>query len=284
MTTIKPGVYDDLENFEYHSGEGVNKSLLDLLHRSPMHCHAALIGEPAEPTEAMKLGTAVHALVLEPKKYERQFAIAPRVDRRTKAGKEEWAQFCEEHAGAEIISEDTAELVRAMAASVHSHPAAHALLSAEGKAEMSAYWIDTITGELCKCRPDFWRKDGIIVDLKTTEDASPEGFARSVVSYRYHVQAAWYLEGLKRLFDDGLAKEGFERPRNFVFVAVEKKPPYAVGVYVLDLDAYQVGANEARADLDKFHECKRLDVWPGYGDAIASLALPAWFMKKNEVA
>ncbi|QTI81459.1 PD-(D/E)XK nuclease-like domain-containing protein (plasmid) [Roseomonas marmotae] len=281
MQEIKPGVYTTLSNPEYHHGPGINKGLLDLIHKSPLHAKAALVGEPEAPTEAMKVGTAVHALVLEPKEYERLYAVAPHVDRRTKAGKEAWAQFCEEHAGAEIITEDTAELVRAIAASVHAHPAAHALLSAEGKAEMSAYWQDTISGELCKCRPDFWRRDGIIVDLKTTEDASPEGFARSVVNYRYYVQAPWYLEGLRHVFDAGLAPEGYERPKGFVFVAVEKKPPFAVGVYVLEQAAYETGAHEARADLDKFAQCKREDRWPGYGDAIAPLALPAWFTNRQ---
>ena len=34
----------------------------------------------------------------------------------------------------------------------------------------------------------------LIIDLKSTVDASPKGFQRSVANYRYHVQSSHYLD------------------------------------------------------------------------------------------
>ena len=98
-----------------------------------------------------------------------------------------------------------------------------------------------MTGILCRCRPDFWREDDIIVDVKTTEDASPEEFSRSLAKWRYHVQAPFYMDGIE------LATG--RRPKGFVFLVVEKKPPYAVAAYTLDPESIELGRSEYRADL-----------------------------------
>jgi hypothetical protein len=112
-----------------------------------------------------------------------------------------------------------------------------------GKAEQSYFWTDVETREECKCRPDWHSADGkIIVDVKTTEDASPGKFLRSsVLGWRYHVQAAFYMQGLPTA-------------EVFLFVVVEKKPPFAVAVYSLPqklidrgLEVLQRGHRGARA-------------------------------------
>ena len=105
----------------------------------------------------------------------------------------------------------------AMAAAVRSHQAAAELLR-DGQAEQSFWWDDADTGLRCKCRPD-WLNGATVIDLKTTTDASPAGFAKSCATFRYHVQASHYLAGLPA--------------ERFIFIAVEKVYPYAVGVYQL---------------------------------------------------
>lgn len=101
-----------------------------------------------------------------------------------------------------------------------------------------------------------------IVDLKTTLDASPAGFAKSVAKFRYHVQRAHYSEG----FDIG----------NFVFVAVEKTPPYLVAVYVLDEQAEIKGQELRDRDIQLYMDCLENDFWPGYSEDIEELSLPNW--------
>lgn len=166
-----------------------------------------------------------------------------------------------------------------MREAVMAHPIARALLTGKpGKAERSVYWIDEATGELCRCRPDFWREDDIVVDLKTTEDASPEGFAKSIANWSYDTQAAFY--------HDGCAAVG--RPlRAFVFLAVEKSArvvegqPLGVAVYQLDEAGRELGRAMYRADLATYAQCKATNKWPCYSDKLETISLPQWHMNRN---
>lgn len=172
-----------------------------------------------------------------------------------------------------VLDLETWDQVHAMRDAIMLHPAASALLKSDGVAEASAYWTDEATGELCRFRPDFWRADGVIADLKTTDDASPEGFAKSVYNWRYHVQAAYYTDGAQVVTQ--------QQPKAFLFIAVEKKPPYAVGVYVLDNTSVEIGRAEYKADLARYAECKRTGQWAGYGDKIQQIELPGYALNKG---
>jgi exodeoxyribonuclease VIII len=173
-----------------------------------------------------------------------------------------------------VLTQEDWDALHGMREAIHNHPAAYALLyGMPGKAEQSVYWNDPTTGELCRCRPDFWRDDNVLVDLKTTEDASQEGFAKSIVNWRYHVQDAFYTDGI-RLATRKLVKA-------FVFVAVEKKPPYAVGVYMLDQVGRDLGRLEYARNMVTWAECRRTNEWPGYSDKIEAISLPAWHVNKH---
>lgn len=191
------------------------------------------------------------------------------------------ARWAAENEGYTVLSVDTYEQLLGMRDAIMAHPMAGKLLSGEGVAEASVYWTDPSTGELCRCRPDFWRKDGVVVDLKSTEDASPDGFAKSLVNYRYHVQAPWYLGGMAAAHAAGHFPEGFAAPRAFVFIAVEKRAPYAVACYALDAESLEIGTRLMRADLDTLAECRRTDIWPGYGDTLQQLGVPQWYLLRN---
>lgn len=184
------------------------------------------------------------------------------------------AEWTENNPGRIVLSPEVWDQLHAMRDAVHNHPAAHALLtSVPGEAEKSVYWIDPTTGVLCRCRPDWWREDNVLVDVKTTDDASPEGFAKSMANWRYDVQAAFYMDGIEQATG--------KRPKSFVFIAVEKKPPYAVGVYVLDSASLELGRAQYQHDLRVYAECLANDNWPGYGDKIQTINMPAWHANKN---
>jgi hypothetical protein len=257
----------ELSNADYHRHPAVSKSHLDRVAKSPAHYWARYRDpdrEPEEPTAAMVLGSALHTAVLEPHLWKEQYAIPPHAfDRRTKAGKELATAFEAEAQGKTVLHPDDAERIRKMAAAVHSHPASSFLLHLPGRREASYFWQDSATGLECKCRPDWHSEDRrLIVDVKTTEDASPRGFARSVANFRYHVQAAWYLDGL-----------GAEQ---FLFVCVEKSPPYLVAVYAATPAMVAAGQRVAERDLQTLAECSATDTWPGYADTIQPIDLPAW--------
>ena len=318
MNSPREGVFAGISNSAYHHGPGVSKSGLDLIRRSPMHYRHALTVS-REPTPDQRIGTLAHALILEPETVWDNYAspfVAPEgalatveeIKERLKGlglpisgRKAELAARLLDadpsiillddaratHAAAvgdrAIVSAEEMAQAEAIRDAVMAHPAAGKLLApCAGVAELSAYWRDPETGVLCRCRPDFWRHDGIVVDLKTARDAGPEGFSRSILGWRYHAQAAFYLDGITR----ARAAGGIDMPapRAFVFVGVEKTAPYAVGVYTLDTQSIAIGRREYREDLDTYAECMGSGVWPGYGDKIQPISLPEWRLRQDDYA
>jgi hypothetical protein len=252
-------IIDHLSNEEYHADPAVSASHLHQVARSGQHYWARYVDpnrQPVKATAAMTTGSLVHCAVLEPDELRRRYGIAP--DRRTKAGKEAAAEM--QANGIEPVGESDLQQAQRMASAVRCHPYAAKLLSA-GKAETSIWWDDAETGLRCKCRPD-WINSSTCVDLKSTTDASLKGFARSVASFRYHVQDAHYMAS--GLFDQ------------FIFIAVEKEPPYAVACYELDADAFAEGQRLRDRDLQRIANCRAMAAWPGYGDELQILSLPAW--------
>lgn len=172
-----------MTNTEYHAHKAVSKSDLDLIHRSPLHYRSAK-EMPREQTETLLLGSVVHKLVLEPKDFDNEYAVAPTCDRRTKEGKAAWNDFVAASKDKTVVSDVIYQKAKSIADSAINHPVAKKLL-VNGTAEQSFFWTED--GVECKCRPDYLRNDGIIIDLKTTQDASPESFTKSAYNYRYHV-------------------------------------------------------------------------------------------------
>ncbi|WP_323162828.1 PD-(D/E)XK nuclease-like domain-containing protein [Stenotrophomonas maltophilia] len=198
---------------------------------------------------------------------------------------------------------ESAEWARleSMLAAVRAHPAAMKLLSGAGEAELSCYWrcpvIDPETGEemregdgspadlLLRCRPDYWRHDGIIVDLKSTAPggASPAEFSRSVFKWRYYVQHSLYLCGAgAALAASGDDFSDFAPPHSFVFVVVETDAcvvdgeAMGVATYVLDPDSVQLGQLHTAEDVASLWRCYRSGKWPGYSARIESVSLPGY--------
>lgn len=267
----KFGIYGDITNEDYHKGAGVSKSDLDHIHRSPAHYMAAKC-LPHLSTPAMELGTAVHAAVLEPDKFETEFAAAPDCDRRTKDGKAQYASFEQSLIGTnkKIVSAGDYDTARRIRDAVYSHRMAANMLK-DGRAEQSVYWNEELDGEkvLCKCRPDYLRSDGIVVDLKTTEDARGDKFMRSCMAYRYYVQNAWYERGVSMALGDA--------PCEFIFMAVEKNPPYGIGLFTLPDDLVDLGVYSAQLDLRSLVSCRKADHWPCYAEEVQVLETPKWF-------
>lgn len=266
-----------MSSADYHAHPAVSKSQLDELARSPAHFRARLDGARViTETPAMRLGTALHCAVLEPERFQAEYVGAPDFgDERTKGGREAKAAFKAAHPDKLVLSSDEHEAVLGMSSSLARAKTPAVLLGRSLRREASVFWADAETGIECRCRPDALSDDGrVIVDLKTTDDASPGAFERSIWKWRYHVQAAFYSDGVEAVSGESL--EGF------VFIVVEKSPPYACAFYVLDADALEVGRRDYRAKLATIAECRSDGVWPGYSDFIQTVSLPAWAREKKD--
>jgi exodeoxyribonuclease VIII len=269
IASCPPGIHANIPAEIYHRRElgVVNKGALDQLARTPAHYRAWIDGAEQEETPALVFGRALHALVLEPSLFAHEWALRPDFgDLRTKVGKESRDAWQAEHEGVTVLPADDWTRLHAMRDAVMAHPVAGKLFDG-GMSEATAVWIDRRTGLLCKARFDQWRDDLLLIgDLKSTEDASPGAFSRSIARYRYHVQDAHYSAGAAAL--------GF--PARFVFVAVEKTAPFAVGVHMLDVESASRGEELRAREMDLLNECLRTDTWPGYPDQVNTIALPNW--------
>jgi len=265
---MKPGIYNDLPADQYHADQAYSFSAIKQAMRSPAHLKAWLTAPP-EQTPAMRLGTLTHLAVLQPDLFGSTTAVAPIVDRRTKEGKSIWEQFQAQNTGKEIITNDEREQLTAMRDSVRIHPAASALLG-KGTAEVSVFNQCVETGLPLKARMD-WVRENAIVDLKTTEDASPAGFAKSVSNYRYDLQAAHYRRMLK------LEGRG-DLP--FYLIAVEKEAPFAVAVYRLDEGDLTLADMQMQQQLRAIASCCEFNSWPAYSREVETLTLPKWHNQK----
>jgi hypothetical protein len=251
-------------NADYHADPAISASHLHAVAASPYHYWKRFIdpNRPVvPPTAAMRLGSLVHCAVLEPDELAKRYAVC--LPRNTKAGKEMAAEM--EASGIEAVTATDMEQAMAMAFAVRQHPYAAALLS-HGKAEQSFWFDDAQSGLRCKCRPD-WFDGSTVVDLKTTTDASPAAFARSVASFRYHVQASHYLAGTFA--------------ERFLFIAVEKTYPFCVAVYELDAEAMKAGETLRRQNLQTIADCRAIDEWPGYSTICETLRLPSWALQAS---
>lgn len=248
----------------------MNQSSLKKGLRSMQHLKASIEGVDRKETDAMKFGTLVHTAVLEPDSLTLEYAIAPKVDRRTKGGKQEWEDFNLVHGDKIVVKQEDYDRAMAMREAVMSHPAAKALIEKISMTEVTATWDHE--GTACKARLDGYiaprgKAKPVIVDLKTAMDASPEGFARAVAKFNYHFQQAFYVDAVKAVK---------KRHANFIFIAVEKEPPYAVGVYTLADGAEEVGRKMYMEVLTKWKDSVQSNTAAGYGDSIQEINLPDW--------
>ena len=242
---------------EYNLAEGVRRSALWRMHESPEK-YKYFLDHPPEPTPALIFGAAVHKLLLEPEGFGDDYAVAPPVDRRTKAGKETWDDFCAGSAGKTIITQDDFDTMARMVEKANSIPYVKRLL--KGKREVPLFWTDEDTGEECKAKLDILTEmDGrlVIADYKSAANAKTEVFNSKIFQLGYHLQAYMYTEGLMKAF------ELKERP-GFVFIVQEKSAPFSVNLIEVNEDVLMAGMDCFREYIGMVHQCKETGYWWGY--------------------
>lgn len=277
ITPYKPGMkiqapclISGMPNDLYHAWpDSISKSGLDLVDRSPAHYAYA---PPREHTRFMTVGTACHTAILEPDRFASDYVLLKEVrDRRAS----EYKQAIKMHDEELVLVAHEADNVKGMQEAVYSHHEAAKMLRSEGHRELSLFVTDPVTGVLVRCRYDILLADGGIVDVKKTQDARTDAFSRSVLAYRYHVQAAFYMDAYE--WATGKRSEFFK------FIAIEERAPNATKVYRIDDTAIEEGRKEYRRNLDLYAACVASNDWPAYeseGDDV--IGLPDWKIRQIE--
>jgi hypothetical protein len=252
----------------YNSHPGLSQSGAKVLvSQSPAHFKAYLERDRSEQTAAQRLGTLIHLASLQPKVFDATIVVAPECDKRTTAGKEIWASFQSSlKPGQEAISQKDGEIVTAVSI------AARAGLDKLMKDFDGEYMITEVpmvgrvNGTDIKGRLDaiITTKAGkrIVVDIKTTTDASLNSFSRDCANYMYFLQSAWYTT--------------LAHADQFVFLAVEKDAPNAWACYTLDEASHQKGLALMNSAIDLFRSCNTFKQFPGYPQEVQTMTLPKW--------
>lgn len=276
---MKQGIITET-NKEYHSDlTAISKSQLAKMSVCPKyfkHC----LDNPQMPTTDLIIGSAFHKLVLEPETFGKEFVVMPMIDKRTKLGKEAYEQFLLSSEGREIITEEQYNTISNMATAVLENCLATALTT--GNIETSLYGIDELTGEHIKTRPDCYQMIDnrlVITDLKSCVSAMQGDFTRDCVKYSYDLQAYMYSYNASKVLDIPMDKI------DFVFIAVEKKPPYLLNIFKASKDILERGEMLYREYIGMYHEAKTTNNWWGYNgkeNIINDLSLPTYLLRGEQ--
>lgn len=277
---FKPGIYLDVPEQDYHRRalDIANNSGLKIIDtRTPAHYRQwVLDGNKPKTTEELfkeakhfRKGRIVHSAILEPDKFNDNYVempdFGPMQSSTNRKIRDEWLASLPERTA--VVTADEKALALRIRESILRHKTARLIIEG-GKPEVTLYWVCQRTGIKCKARADWWNEElGFAMDLKTTDDASPIEFGRSVANFRYHVQHCHYADGFRAL-DNPI--------RNYLIMPVEKEEPHPVGVYHIDAGAEERGFQILHRSMDKLAQCLATDTWPAYSEDIAVLTMPGW--------
>ncbi len=310
--------YKDMTMAEYQAAvDALSKSMLSELADCPARFKYRYIdGNKQAETEALRVGSAVHTLALEPEKWKAGYHVMPTTYFNDKGEEKPWrndprmsvyqdamfqagydAQKDEDQKlifvarpGAKLVlGRDQYEMIEQMAESLAKDPYALSLLKAPGYVESSIIWDheheNEETGETTtikmKTRPDLMRNDHLHVDLKTAQSVNPEIFFRNAVDHNYDLSVAIASLGHKALTGQDMD--------NYVFIAIEKEPPFLVSCFesvgpiggeLSGLSYLDYGRAHLQSLLNKYLACKAAKSWPGYVEKIETMGVPQYALKK----
>lgn len=266
-----------MPNEDYHKAEGLSRSRLMDFARGFEHYEYATT-HIIEPTDEMEMGTALHEMVLQPE-LNRIVAYDGR-----RAGKE-WESFKQINDGKIILPQKNYKKVIEMREAVYKHTIARQILvTTPSFAEVSIFWEDEKTGTPLKVRSDFIISQnndylGFIADLKTTSGGGAEEseFCKTVEKkYGYDMQAWMNLEGANKAGE-------FGKIQDFLWIVVEKEPPYRVEVYKAHEEHIEGGGIRFYQLLNEFLKYKRDPVaYREAHKAIKQLSPSRWYGKDFE--
>ncbi len=278
-TKPAPGIYEGIPFADYLAIDAANDSTLKLFAHAPAEARHEMT-HTKKQTKVFRIGDAVHVAVLEPKRFEREYCKPPKFNMRTNKGKAQAAEWAEKYGDYVSLLPDEWELVTGIRDAAWSHPLARQLLGGDGRNELTVVWNDEPTGLLCKGRVDRLTEfmgNAMVIDLKTCKGSDPKNgkageasvgeFPNVCARYRYYQKAAFYLDGLNALkpFD-----------RWFIFMALEKKPPYLIAHLGLDDSDIAEGRARYRAALTAYAAAKESGEYPGYPVGIEWITMPRW--------
>jgi len=270
---MKPGIYN-MSFEDYKEIDAINNSKLVRASKTLAH---ALYEKDDSP--AMNFGRDFHTYLLEIGRFKKEYAVVPYGLKLTKKAGKAWLK---ENEDKKILKTDDAIAMIKMAQSLYSgnYETARNLVEKSEK-EISIIWKHKTEGDLCKCRADLiCRELGIIADVKTSTNAEPEKWFRTMLNagIQPHFQPAWYLEGCH-------ATSKLKNINTFLWVVFETSAPFGISVIQAtppplgEPDMVLLGQTQIEALLPKYLQAKRTGQYTGYPDKIVHGTMPEYYIR-----
>lgn len=265
---------------EYHDAPGLRSGVVSDMRRSPAHAKAKM-DFPKESTEALEFGKLFHLAIENGEKFKDMMILKPEFTGKTLQGKEsnrskeaqekavEW--FSNIKPGQICVSRKDQITLTGMLNSISAHSKAKHLLR-DSIRESSGWVRDPVTGLLLKFRPDNISVQEYVVDFKSTMDASKEAFFWDVFGTRGRNPRFYILNAAHYSYCGKLM--GLRRHDTFVFIAVEKEPPYGLNVFAIDRGQLDIGEQWRARLTQQYAECASTMTWPCYPELVQSFDTP----------
>ncbi len=244
---------------QYDAIEAINQSKLKHFEKSAAHFRHEVTKPKEPPSDTMTLGCFVEHLTL-----GTEFHYEPmRFDNfRTDAAKA-WKKDCQAR-GIAILDEETRQNGQIMADRVTALPEYKSWNPRRNNIALVGTHDETglAMKGLCDMVPD---NHLVIVDLKTTRDASEWGFGRSICDFGYDCQAWWYTE---------LWRQVYNEERQFAFICVENEPPFEPSIQVIPQKNIDLAGTAIGKWMRQYARCLETNEWPGYPSGLTWARVP----------
>lgn len=309
---MKVYLNNELSNDQYHADtEHINGSgLWNLYDRCPAAWRYK--DEEDEQSKALVFGTGSHTALLEPERFEAEYARMPTkedfgeellvtVSDMNSWAKERGIKGLSGKTKAEVIKiiRSTGEPVR-----IYDEERLFAELNAKGRILLEGDDYDAIMqmravihansyyssllsgaysevsilgqllGEPSKVRFDCLTRGGDIIDYKTAVSAKPDEFFRHAARLGYFMKMA--------IQHDMFFEAYGHAPRSVNLLVQEKKSPFIPALIRLTDEQLRIGRIQLRSAMEIYKACKKANSWPGYsmGNPVIEMETPEWFKKQ----
>jgi hypothetical protein len=242
-----------------------NFSLLKELLKSPLHFQTARV-TPKEATPAMKLGRTIHTALLEPLRFANEYLEEPQLDKRTK----EYKEFAAKNQDKFLYSSkdvnpilEKLEIIK-KESNTEAYPSLLRVLNQKTINENAIFW------DKFKCKIDAYDEESsTLIDVKTTSDASPEAFQRTIFNSAYSIQLAHYAKGLMSAGKD---------VNEYKIIAIQTSAPFDVVEYEMSVDVMSYSYQKLQELYDKLENVLIFDDHTGTNEnRVVGVGFPKWF-------
>lgn len=212
----------DIDDPGYFRLKSIDQSQLKQFLKNPADWAYHRLNDDHKPTDAMKFGTAFHAYLL----GTSDVVSLPEGESFRSKDNQKW-RADQLEAGNIIVSYNDMQLLKRMKEGIEQtslmpeYPDYMEIIE-QGTKEQCIEWKDRQTGLMLKAKPDLIPAGtDYLVDLKTTQKADAESFAKEVINYGYHIQTVFYRAAVAACKPDAFDR-GSKAPSTMQFWVFEK--------------------------------------------------------------